>query len=130
VTFVGYRADVAAWYRALDVAVIASEREGLARSMIESLAAGTPVVSFDVCSAREILEGHRCGLVVPHGDYAALAERIGTLLHNPSLREALGTTGAAAARTLFDPADVVRGYEAVYARVGDTVAAGRQVFVP
>src|ERR1043166_5957390 len=67
VSFVGHRAEVAEWYRALDAVVVASQNEGLARCMIESLACGTPVVSFDVCSAREILEGRGCGLVVVAG---------------------------------------------------------------
>src|SRR5262249_36018612 len=69
VTFAGYQSEVNQWYRALDLVVVASRNEGLARCMIESLACGTPVVSFDVCSAREILEEGECGAVVPGGDY-------------------------------------------------------------
>jgi glycosyltransferase involved in cell wall biosynthesis len=102
------------WYQALDLTIVASVREGLARSMIESLACGTPVVSFDVCSAREILEGYRCGFVVPKGEYSALLEQIRYLIEHPELRQAFGEAGARAAVELFDPVYVVQKYEDLY----------------
>jgi glycosyltransferase involved in cell wall biosynthesis len=114
VRFVGYTPAVADWYGAADAVVLASRNEGLARCMIESLARGTPVVSFDVCSAREILEQHRCGLVARQGDYAALVDAIVTLAGAPALRADAGERGARLARDLFDPARVVGGYEDLY----------------
>lgn len=72
VVFTGFQKDVWRWYNVFDISIIISEREGLARGMIESLACGTPVVSFDVCSAKEILENHHCGKVINQGDYESL----------------------------------------------------------
>jgi glycosyltransferase involved in cell wall biosynthesis len=118
--FVGYAPEMAQWYRALDLVVVASRNEGLARCMIESLACGTPVVSFDVCSAREILEEAECGVVVPAGDYGRLVERIAALGCEPAARERLGSRGVAAARELFDPREVAGRYERLYfSLVGD-----------
>jgi len=114
VSFVGYVDNIYEWYQALDLTIVASVREGLARSMIESLACGTPVVSFDVCSAREILEGYRCGFVVPKGEYSALLEQIRYLIEHPELRQAFGEAGARAAVELFDPVYVVQKYEDLY----------------
>ncbi len=114
ISFVGYSAEMSDWYRALDVVVIASRNEGLARSMIESLACGTPVVSFDVCSAREILEDHECGIVVRRGDYQELFAAITMLEEKPELRRGLGSAGTTVARELFDPARTVARYEDVY----------------
>jgi glycosyltransferase involved in cell wall biosynthesis len=71
--FHGFSDRVTEWYQACHIVLLASRREGLARCMIESLACGTPVVSFDACSAREVLEEHDCGRVVPQGGYAGLA---------------------------------------------------------
>ncbi len=120
VRFAGYTPEVAEWYRALDLVVVASRNEGLARCMIESLACGTPVVSFDVCSAREILEEGECGVVVPAGDYELLVERIAALACEPGVRERLGGRGIAVARELFDPREVVNRYERLYfSLVGD-----------
>ncbi|MFN2595927.1 MAG: glycosyltransferase family 4 protein [Pyrinomonadaceae bacterium] len=114
VSFVGYTPEVADWYRALDAGVVASRNEGLARAMIESLACATPVVSFDVCSAREILEARGCGLVCASGDYDALADALASLASDEGARARLGASGAAAARELFDPEEVVSAYERLY----------------
>jgi glycosyltransferase involved in cell wall biosynthesis len=112
--FMGHRREVADWYRATDLSVVASRNEGLARCMIESLACATPVVSFDVCSAREILEERGCGLVVPEGDYEALVKQVTTLAHQEDALKQLGGAGARVARELFDPQEVVRRYEHLY----------------
>ncbi|HJU56721.1 MAG TPA: glycosyltransferase family 4 protein [Pyrinomonadaceae bacterium] len=114
VSFVGYTPGIAEWYRALDLVVVASRNEGLARCMIESLACGTPVVSFDVCSAREILEAGECGVVVPSRNYELLAERITALAEQADVRRRLGGRGVAVARELFDPLEVVSRYERLY----------------
>ena len=114
VRFAGFTGRVEDWYRALDAVVLASRGEGLARCMIESLACGTPVVSFDVCSAREVLEAHGCGVVVPQGDYAGLAQALAALGRDPALCERLGLAGAAAARELFDPERMIADYAALY----------------
>jgi glycosyltransferase involved in cell wall biosynthesis len=112
--FVGFTANVVDWYRALDVVVIASRSEGLARCMIESLACGTPVVSFDVCSAREILEQYDCGRVVPQGDYPRLVRELVALAGNSSMCNALGANGSRTARELFHPAYIMEQYEHLY----------------
>jgi glycosyltransferase involved in cell wall biosynthesis len=114
VSFVGYTDTVAEWYRALDAVAVPSRNEGLARCMIESLACGTPVVSFDVCSAREILEDRECGVVVASDNHGALAEALASLASDADARSRLGARGAAVARELFDPSEVVRAYERLY----------------
>lgn len=114
VKFVPYQKDVYRWYAALDLTVLASEREGLARTMIESLAFGKPMVSFSVASAREVLEQEQCGFVVPHGAYAELAAKIIELCRNPELRQRLGQNGRGVVQKKFDISDVARGYEQVY----------------
>jgi len=117
VRFVGYQSNVEQWYQAADLNVLASEKEGLARSMIESLACGTPVISSDVASAKEILEGYGCGRVVPQGAYEQLEEAIVELWQNDSLRKEMGERGAEVARELFDPETIAHQYQALYEEV-------------
>jgi glycosyltransferase involved in cell wall biosynthesis len=112
--FVGYRGEIADWYRAFDLVLVASKNEGLARCMIESLACGTPVVSFDVCSAREILEERKCGVVVRREDYGALIDQVATLFAQPEIRKELSRNAAALAKELFAPAEIVSQYEDLY----------------
>lgn len=101
VRFAGFCLDVQRWYQACDVVVVPTRKEGLARCMIEALACGTPVVSFDVASAREILETHGCGRVVAQGDYAGLCGALAGLAENPALRVELSAAGVDLASRLF-----------------------------
>ena len=118
VRFAGYSPRVADWYRALDLVVLASAKEGLARCMIEALACATPVVSFDVCSAREVLEGNACGIVARQGDYPALVAALAALGRDPEARRAMGERGAEAARRLFRAEANVGRYEELYRALG------------
>lgn len=114
VRFAGYDPRVARWYRALDAVAVTSRDEGLARCMIEALASATPVVSFPVCSAREVLEVHACGRVVPEGDFAGLLAALTQWATDPSVRAQVAARGPTVAHALFAPAAVVRAYEDVY----------------
>ncbi len=115
--FVGFSEQPEEWYRAADVVCLASRNEGLARAMIEALACGTPVVSFDVASAREILERNSCGLVVEQGDYPGLVAALERLKENAAERAAFGAEGAKISRALFQPEQSVARYAELYARM-------------
>lgn len=117
IRFVGYQSDVWEWYRTLDAVLVVSRKEGMARSMIESIAVGTPVVSFDVCSAREILERHDCGIVVPQGDYKAMVGAVSRLAKNPELRERLAKHGVLTAERLFSKHLILEKYRNLYERL-------------
>lgn len=101
--FHGYCSAVSRWYQAADCTLLASRREGLARAMIESLACGTPVVSFDVCSAEEILSKSGCGFVAAQGDYDELFGAVTRLNGNEHLRNNMGQSGRELSERLFDP---------------------------
>jgi glycosyltransferase involved in cell wall biosynthesis len=116
--FVGYSPDIVHWYRALDLTLMVSRFEGLARGMIESIACGTPVVAFGFCSAREILERHDCGLVAEQEDFTTLLQHLSRLAREPELRSRLGANGPQLARTLFAPEQVAARYEDIYLELG------------
>ena len=119
VCFIGYDPRTADWYRAADLVYLASEREGLARCMIESLACGAPFLSVDVCSAREILEGHDCGIVVKRGDHIAIANACGMLIGDAPLRRHYSERGPTVVESLFDAA--TNGAE--YRSLAETLAS-------
>ncbi len=84
----GFQKDMSPWYRAADVVLVASRREGLCRTMIEAISCSVPVASFDVTSAQEVL-GRGAGAVVPIGDYPALMEAVSHLIESPPAEETL-----------------------------------------
>jgi glycosyltransferase involved in cell wall biosynthesis len=112
--FHGFKEDMGAYYSKADVTLVVSRREGLARCMIESLACGTPVISFDVCSAREILLSNNCGLVVKQGDYQGICNAVCSLIHDGVKLNQMSVNAKATARKLFDKQEIIRQYEDVY----------------
>jgi glycosyltransferase involved in cell wall biosynthesis len=113
----GYTDRVADFYRAMDVVVVCSKEEGLARCMIEALACGTPVVSFALTSAREVLEEGGCGLVVDCQDFPSLLARVRELRDRREHRRRLGAAGRELAVARFGGSQGVKAYEAIYSRL-------------
>ncbi|OGR69368.1 MAG: hypothetical protein A2081_05660 [Elusimicrobia bacterium GWC2_61_19] len=85
-----------------DIGVIASlGSEAVSRAALEWLAAGRPLVSTSVGSLPEYVG---TPWLVPPGDAAALAEKIGRLLADPDLQRAEGAANRARAERDFSPA--------------------------
>ncbi|WP_051531633.1 glycosyltransferase family 4 protein [Sphingomonas sp. URHD0057] len=116
VRFLGYQAGMADLYARAAVIAVPSRHEGLMRGMIEAMSCGRAVVSFDVCSARELLEekSRGAGEVVNQGNYAGMAEALIRFAMDPLARAAAGAAGVAAARELFDPDRVIERHERAY----------------
>ncbi|WP_269714851.1 glycosyltransferase [Caulobacter sp. NIBR2454] len=121
--FVGFSPDPWRWYVAADLIVLASEREGLPRCIIESMCIGAPFASFDVSSAQEMADLHGAASVVRQGDYAALVEAV--CAHHTGRMDDLAQRDARgeAARRRFDAAAAREGYGALLEALG--AGAGR-----
>lgn len=72
------------------VHVLASEKEGWGLSVLEAGACRTPTVASDAPGLREAVVDGRTGVLVPHGDVAALAGSLARLMDDHGLRRALG----------------------------------------
>ena len=114
VVFHGHARDMATRLKALDAIVIGARNEGLARAMIEGMACGVPVVSFSVCSAREMLDDTAAGEVVLNGDHIALAEALIRLAADPKRGAEMGRCGRLVAEQKFETERVRAGYLALY----------------
>ena len=68
-------------------------REGVPKVLIEAASCGRPIVTTDVPGCREIVNDGTNGFLVPARDAEALADRIATLITDPSLRETMGRRG-------------------------------------
>lgn len=110
VRFLGNRSDVADLLGAADVTVLTSDWEGLPIAVLESLAAGRPVVATDVDGVREALAGGG-GLVVPRGDVAAIASALRSLLSNADARASVAALGLSAVRRDHDPHALMKSYD-------------------
>lgn len=113
VRFLGNRQDVPLLLAAADVTVLTSDWEGLPIAILESLAAGRPVVACDVDGVREVL-GHGGGRLVSAGNAQAVADALNALLRDGQSREAEANLGRATLRRLFDPADMIEAYDQLF----------------
>lgn len=114
VTFVGAvpPSAVPGFLRAADAYVQFSTYEGLPHTVIEALAAGTPVVVSDIGGNLEVITPDENGLVVPAQNVPALAAALHRLLTEPVLAARL-TVGGAATLPRFAWPTLVEQTEAV-----------------
>ena len=77
VQFLGFQANHLKYIRGADLFVLSSLWEAMPMIVAETMAVGTPIVSFDCPSGpREMLDGGDCGFLVPDQDVGGLAEAI------------------------------------------------------
>lgn len=88
--FLGNRTDPERLYAACDLTVLPSFFEGTPNVLLESMACGVPVVTTDVSDHRYIVPDGQTGFVVPLGDAATMADRIGRMLADEPLRRRMG----------------------------------------
>jgi glycosyltransferase involved in cell wall biosynthesis len=101
----------------MDAVVHLSRREGLARVLPQSLAAGKPVVAYDCDGAREVCLGNETGFLVPVGDLLSVSDRLEKLLEQPHTRECLGTRGRELVKEWFPTQRMVDDLHALYLRL-------------
>lgn len=87
----GFRGDAPALIAACDVSVLPSlKREGLPKTVIESMVYAVPPIVTDTGGSAELVVDGESGLVVRPGDSEAIAEAILYLYENPTERALMG----------------------------------------
>jgi len=97
----GFRDDLDRFLPHWDLSVLPSFTEGLPTVVLESYAAGVPVVATAVGGTPEAVADGVDGYLVPPGDPLALARRILDLLKSEDERMAMGQRGRERIRTEF-----------------------------
>ena len=95
----GHVGNLANWYRRADLFVLSSRFEGFPNVLIEAMAHGCAVVSFDCDTGpRDIVRDHVDGVLVrPVGDAGALSGALATVMADDGLRSRLGRNAVAVA---------------------------------
>ena len=88
--FLGHVDDVRPYLAAASIYVQPSLSEGLAKSIIEAMAYGLPVVSTRSGGAEELILQEESGILVPTRNSTALAAAIDDLLRQPTKAKRLG----------------------------------------
>ncbi len=114
VVFAGLRTDVPAVLASVTVSVMPSLNEALSNVLLESMAAGAPVVATRVGGTPEAVQDGVNGRLVPPGQPVALANAICELLANPSLAARLGQAARQSINERFSMARMVAATEELY----------------
>jgi glycosyltransferase involved in cell wall biosynthesis len=110
----GARDDVAELLALSDVVLLASRSEGMPGCLIEAGMAGVPAVAYAVAGVPEVVIDGVTGFTAARGDTAALADRVVTLLAEPTLRATLGTEARAHCEASFEISVVAEAYVALW----------------
>ena len=115
VHFLGFRDDMAGVYASLDVLVQPSYREGMPMTILEAMAAGTPVVASRVGAAEDVIEDGRTGMLYDAGDVPALIAAVRLALSDEGRDAGKAAKDAVAAQFTVD--EMARRYAEQYRRV-------------
>lgn len=124
VHFVGFLKDIRPLLIASNAFVLASDREGLARSLMEALSLEVPAVVSNARGNAELV-GAEGGLIVPDGDPIGMAEAMDRLIANPDLVRTMGRRGRIRMKSRYDDAAIVEMHERMYAAMLAERAAPR-----
>ena len=109
-------------YPDFDVVVVPSRFEGTSLALLEAMAAGVPVVATDVGGNVDVVDGGRCGLLVPPLQPAALAQAITTSLEQHAFLAGQVARAREHVASSYSERAMIQAYDALYR---ETVASRR-----
>jgi glycosyltransferase involved in cell wall biosynthesis len=113
VRFLGDRRDIAAVLASIDVSVMPSASESLSNAILESMAAGVPVVATGVGGNIE-LAGEGRGVLIAPNDDEDLAAGIERVLADPQFASAISRSAREFARANFTVERIRGQYRSLY----------------
>ena len=91
----GFVLDTVPYYRAMDLFVLPTHREGFPNVVLEASACGLAVITTESTGARDAVVPEVTGLLIPSGNSAAISDTVLELLSKPEKRARFGAAGRA-----------------------------------
>jgi glycosyltransferase involved in cell wall biosynthesis len=91
----GFVADTAPYYRAMDLMVLPTWREGFPNAVLEASASCVPVITTIATGSRDSVVPEVTGLLIPPGYPEAISEAVIKLLRDPARRRRMGEAARA-----------------------------------
>jgi sugar transferase (PEP-CTERM/EpsH1 system associated) len=130
VHFAGYTSDPQRFLGAMDVFALTSRSEGMPLSVLESWAAGVPVVASRVGGLPEMVRDGETGMLIEAGDVAGFAGAFARILTSAEFAGSLREKAQAHVHERFDTAammnDYLRHYMEVLASSGKRHSAAQR----
>jgi L-malate glycosyltransferase len=120
VFFAGERHDIPEVLASLDISVLISSSESLSNAILESMAAGVPVVATSVGGNPELVRDRETGLLVPPHDEKKLVGALLYLVRDPEARAEYARHSREFARSHFHIDRTARRFEELYLALSKT----------
>lgn len=114
IEFLGNRTDMAEVYRMFDILVHFGSVEGFGLAIAESMASGIPVVAANAGGVAEIIDDGKDGYLVTPGSIDQYANRITSLVRNPTEYRRISDRARIKIRKEFSIEAFVDRYESLY----------------
>ena len=116
VKFMGQRNDIPQLLALSELSVLPSHEEGFSNTILESMAAGLPVVATNVGGNPEAVLDGKTGWLVPPENPTVMAEKIIDLLSNPERAKSWGEQGRKKVKKLFTVEKMVKNHLELYGK--------------
>jgi glycosyltransferase involved in cell wall biosynthesis len=123
----GFVADTAPYYRAMDLMVLPTWREGFPNVVLEAAASGIPVITTIATGSRDSVVPEVTGLLIPPGYPEAISEAVLKLLGDPARRQRMGQAARAWVVEHYSNDRVLGLITAFYRSLLVPVAPGRKI---
>lgn len=118
VVFVEVTLEIEKYYRAANVFVLPSSREGLPNALLEGMATGLPCIASRIHGVTDVVIDHGVnGFLVPPGDVGALENALRSLLQDPTFAQELGSRARATVEEGYSIARTAGSYLEAYQRL-------------
>jgi len=117
VTFTGFRRDVPQLLKVFDLFALSSWGEGLCSALLESMAAGCPIVATAAGGVCDVIRDGHNGILTPVRNAEALARGIIRVAKDPALARRLAENGRRVVRREFSAETMVERTLELYGRL-------------
>ncbi len=114
VDYINETNDVVSYFSKSDLFILPTFLEGLSNSVMESMAAGVPVVTTDIPSNKELITNGVEGFLVPVNNSSAFVEKIDFILNNRSIIPEIVEKAREKIKTGFSEVSMVEKYLRLY----------------
>lgn len=118
VLFLGERHDIPELLRLSDISVLPSPKETLPLFILESMAAGVPVIATPVGSVPDMIKNNVNGKLIKPGDPHVLVQAIMELVDNKELSTQMAVNAKRSVSERYALETMVSNYETLFERIG------------
>jgi glycosyltransferase involved in cell wall biosynthesis len=119
IRFLGFRPDRLDFLRGFDVFILPSRSEGLPRSLMEAMGAGTTVIATDIPGCNDLIKHGKTGLLFEMDDHIDLSVQIEKLANSEKLRSSLAKAAFSFVTENYSAVQMAQQYQNCFLKLID-----------